>query len=388
VQYGLRCATAVLLLTLGLGAQEGPAVSGAPAPSSPIPAPQPPAVPATGSRYVQVNLRLLTVGEKQPLKEVGAFGASLPLGRPGRLDRMLTIANETRGTQLSVPLRLVLTPSLDDSGVLHCVTVSEVTSPGGSPDSRAKDLLFTHPGDQVMEVFADAATRVRVVLSVSARLVDAPEKPAAWPLLQFGVRVEQWIGAQRDEIEALQLQSLEGRSVSHDYTRKVPRWVEGREGDVVLDDLPVLDLKQERPTVQAGQGFVIPLGETEAAPAAEGKSGEAPKPRKRDSRLPPPPPPKPKGSADVPRSIVWDEEYYRITLVPLQLSRGGMRLRVVLEGRMIDPATGKLGEKMEQSLEKEVSPGEAFPAYLTRETEGGPQGFVAWILPAWEAGTR
>lgn len=365
VRYGMVCAASALFLALGLWSQESPV------PTDPAP------------RYAQVTLRLLTVGEKQPLKEVGSFGASLPLGRPGRLERMLSIANETRGTQISVPLRLVLTPSLDEAGVLHCVAVSEVTAPDGAPDSRAKDLLFTHPGDQLMEVFADPATRVRVVLSVSARLVEEPRQTSVWPLVQFGVRVEQWMGAQRDEIEALQLQSLEGRAVSHDYTRRVPRWVEGREGDLVLDDLPVLDLKQEKPTVQAGQGFVIPLTEPEAG---EGQGAET-QPKKRDSRVPPPAPKAPRGP-DTPRSIVWDEEYYRLTVVPLQLSKNGMRLRVVMEGRLFDPVTGKLDEKMEQTLEKEVLPGEPFPAYLTRETEGGPRGFVVWILPAWEAGTR
>jgi len=380
MRYGLWHAMAAFLLALSLGAQESAPIT-APLPTPPAPSSSAPA-PSPAPRFVQVNLRLLTVGEKQLLKEAGAFGASLPLGRPGRLDRTLAIANETRGTQISVPLRLVLTPSLDDAGVLHCVAVSEVTVPGGAPDSRAKDLVFTHPGDQVMEIFADPATRVRIVLSVSALLVDEPQQPVAWPLLQFGVRVEQWFGAQRDEIESLQLQSLDGRSVSHDYSRKVPRWVEGREGDLVLDDLPVLDLKQEKPTIQAGQGFVIPLGEPEA-----GVKADAPTPKKRDGRIPAPVA-KAKQDPATPRSLVWDEEYYRLTLVPLQLSKGGMRLRVVMEGRLFDPATGKLEEKMEQTQEKEVLPGQAFPAYLTRETEGGPRGFVAWILPAWEAGTH
>lgn len=351
---------------------------------------QAPVAPTPPTRFVQVDLKILTTGEKQPVREVGAFTASLPLGKAGRLARAVEIASESKGIKTSAELHLVLTPSLDEAGLLHCFAVSEALLPGGNPpESRAKDLTFPHSGSQLMEVFADPATKVRVILSVSARLQETPQGPPEWPVLHFGLRVEQWAGARRDEVEALQLQSLEGRAVSHEYTRRVPRVVEGREGDLVLDDLPVIKPGEEGQALAAGQGFSIPLGSTvtasEGGEGAEGDSakggGSTAKP-KRDSRVPkaaPPPSTAPSG----PKSLVWDEEYYRITLAPLQLSAGGMRLRVTMRGRVFDPDTGALMEELNLQQEKEILSGQPVPFYLTTEKGGGPIGFVAWVLPAW-----
>jgi hypothetical protein len=324
--------------------------------------------------FVQVNLKLLTTGEGQPVSEVGSFGASLPLGRPGHLERSIDIENATRGRKSNISLRVAATPSRDEAGLLHCFVLSEATPTGGSVDSRAKDFAFSHPGEQIMEVYADQPTGVRVVLSVSAFIVAAPKGPAEWPPILFGLRVEQWAGANRSEIESLQLQSLDGKEVSHDYSRKVPRWVEGRQGDIVLDDLPVLDTTKGSPTVQAGQGFTINI-------QPEKDNGKK-KHQKKDDRLPSPPknqqaPPPPA------RSIVWDIEYYKLDITPLQVSKGGLRLRIHMEGRMLDPVTGKLGEVMDVTTEKEALAGEAVPIYLTRERDGGAQGYVAWIVPLW-----
>ncbi len=361
-----------LFLLLALFLAGAGAASQTPLPSAPEGAPVP---------FVQVNLKLLTTGDKQPVREVGAFGASLPLGKPGRLERMLEIADATGGLKRRVTLRLAVTPSRDEAGVLHCFALSEAAPEGAASDSRAKDLAFPHAGDQVMEVFADAATGVRVILSLSASLVADPQGPAQWPAILFGVRVEQWAGAQRGEIEALQLQSLDGKTVSHDYSRKVPKIVEGKTGDVVLDDVPVLDLKQDKPTVQAGQSFSISLNDP--APAGgQGKEGEKKPPPRRDSRMPSPPKPRP---PEGPKSIVWDTEYYKITITPLQLSQGGMRLRVQMRGRMLDPQKGTLQDELELTQEREVLSGQGVPFYMTRELPEGPQGYVAWVLPVWPA---
>ncbi len=336
--------------------------------AAPAPAGQPEPI------FAQINLKLLTTGEGQPVKEAGAFGASLPLGRPGRLERALDIENATRGKKTTVALRVAATPSRDDSGVLHCFILSEATPAGGCVDSRAKDFVFSHPGEQIMEIFADPATGVRLVLAVSASIVASPKGPAQWPPIMFGVKVEQWAGANRSEIESLQLQSLDGKDVSHDYSRKVPRWVEGRKGDIVLDDLPVLDTSKGTPAVAAGQGFTINIKPEKD----EGKK----KHQKKDDRFPSPA----KGKTEpqpAPRSIVWDVEYYKLEITPLQVSKGGLRMRIHMEGRMLDPVTGKLGDLMEVTNEKEALAGEAVPVYLTRERDGGAQGYVAWVVPMW-----
>ena len=53
---------------------------------------------AASSRFAEVGLRILAMGERQPVTEVGTFVSSLPLGKPGGLKRALTITNETRST--------------------------------------------------------------------------------------------------------------------------------------------------------------------------------------------------------------------------------------------------------------------------------------------------
>ncbi len=338
------------------------------------------------ARFADVTLRLFTTGERQPIHEAGAFTSSLPLGKAGGLHRTVTITNETKGTSLTLSLSLNATPSLGEDGALHCVVLSEATPPGGSePVARAKDMAFTHPGEQIMELFADARTGTRLALAVSATLAAerAPDAPGSFPPIDFLVRVEQWNGAQRVELENLQLQSLEGATVSHDYQRRVPRWVEGEPGPgdtMAVDSLPLLDLNSGTPTVQAGQGFSIPLtpkGQEkqkkelakESAKAGGGAGaivgGSAKKPE------------------DKPRKIVWDQEFYHLAMEPVALSENRLSLRLAMRGQILNPVTKAPFPPVDLSVEKTLQPGQATPFYLTRETSGGPQGYVVWVIPHW-----
>lgn len=243
-------------------------------------------------RFVDVTLRLITTGDRQPLKEVGSFTSSLPLGKAGGLHRTLTVTNETRQASTSIELQLTVTPTLDDGGLLHCVVLSDVTPPGAPAVSRAKDMTFTHPGQQLMELFADPATGTHVSVAVGASLAAHPGRPAAsLPPILFFVRVEQMCGAQRDELENLQLQSLDGKPVSHDYSRRSPRWVEGaprEDEEQPLDKLPSLDFSKGTPVVKAGEGFSIPVPPDASGRPAEkrkDKPGEGP-----DGKAAQPPP--------------------------------------------------------------------------------------------------
>ena len=143
-----------------------------------------------GPRFAEVTLRLLTMGEKQPLKEVGAFSSSLPLGKSGSLHRTLSVANETKGTSLALTLGISVTPSLDDGGVLHCVVLSEATPKGSEVFRRAKDMTFSHPGEQVMELFADSSTGTRLALAVSATATEERARDAPRP----SPRLPSWCG--------------------------------------------------------------------------------------------------------------------------------------------------------------------------------------------------
>ena len=333
-------------------------------------------------RFADVTLRLFTTGERQPIKEVGTFTSSLPLGKAGGLHRTLTITNESRGVSLVLLLGVSVTPSLAEDKVLHCVVLSTATPEGSEPLRRAKDMAFNHPGEQLMELFADGTTGVRLALAVSASLSAqrAADAPSTFPPVNFLVRVEQWSGAQRVEIENVQLQSLEGAQVTHEYRRKVPRWVEGEtdaKDAVSLDDLPVLDLNSGTPTVKAGQNFSIAL-----TPAEQGKQKkEMEKAAAKD------------GSAvagggskkpvEKPRRIVWDEEFYHLSITPVSVRPNELTINLVMRGQILDPATKLLAAPMDLSAEKTLQPGQAIPFYLTRDAAGGTQGFVAWVTPQW-----
>ena len=319
-------------------------------------------------RFAEITLRLVTTGERQPLQEVGIFTSSLPLGKAGTLHRAMTVTNETRNASTALTVALTVTPTTDDSGVLHCVVLSEVSPAGGDLTSRAKDLAFTHPGQQLMELFADPATGCHLVLALTAHLTDSAPPPSkgTMPLIRFLVKVEQWAGAQRAELETLQLQSLEGVAVTHDYSRKVPRWVEGGTSaaqDQPTDQLPLLDLSKGTPVIQAGQGFSIPVTPEEKPKKKEG-GDEA-------------------GGEPPPRRLVWDREYYHLTLKPLSLRDGRLELGVSVEGQILDPVTRTPMPVLDQRAEKTLVNGEPATFYLTRETSGGPLGFAVWVVPQW-----
>lgn len=343
-----------------------------------------------GARFAEVTLRLLTMGEKQPVKEVGVFSSSLPLGKAGTLNRALSVVNETKRTSLALALSISVTPSLDDEGVLHCVVLSEATPKGAEVFQRAKDMRFGHPGEQVMELFADSRTGTRLALAVSAKAAEESARDArrTFPPITFVVRVEQWNGAQRAELENLQLQSLDGSAVSHDYQRKVPRWVEATEpasapdkDTLSLEGLPVLDLNSSMPTVQAGQGFSIPL-----SPKEQDKQRKATEKEEAKTRADPgagslSEPSKAEG--DKPRKIFWDTEFYHLSMEPLALRGNELALRLTMRGQILDPVTKQPVPPVEVSVEKSLMPGQPTPFYLTREASGGSQGYVVWVIPQW-----
>jgi len=323
-------------------------------------------------RLADVNIRLFTTGPRQPVEEVGAFTSSLPLGKAGQLHRLLTVTNETRNATLTLELLVSVTPTLDDSGTLHCVILSEATPQGGKTGTRARDLVFSHPGEQVMELYADSQVQTRIMLAVdsclSAAGVQAP--PSTFPLLLFTIKVEQWSGADREEIENIQLQSLEGKTVSHDYYRRVPHWVDAssKEGEPSpLENVKTLDFSQGTPTVQAGEPFAI------SAKPKDDKKGK----KKEDSG-------QPQGANPAAsRKLVWQQESYHLTLQPLAFEEDVLRLKVAVSGQFLDRATQQPLQPIQTEIEKALLAEQPIPFYLTREAVGGPEGYVVWVIPHW-----
>lgn len=328
--------------------------------------------PTAPPTFAAVHLKVLTVGERLPPREAGAFSAHLPLGKTGVLHRRLTVENETRQAKLELDLQFTVRPLVGEDGALRCVLLAEAAPPGGTAASRARELLFSHPGAQVMEVYADPATAVRVLLSVEASLDSTPSPPPpSLPPLLFFVRVEKWLGAHRVELEALQLQSLEGLPVSHDYERRVPRWVEGEGGEGTADwteGLPVVEPGKDPPALKAGQSFSIAV--------------EPPKSKKekKTAALGPEPP---KGEPPA-RKVAWETERYRLKITPLGLEGGRLRLRVAVEGRPLSAEKVPLPEVVLEE-EKTLRRMEPVPFYLTQEGPAGPTGYVVWVVPRWEA---
>jgi hypothetical protein len=341
-------------------------------------------------RFAEVTLRLLTMGDKQSVREVGVFSSSLPLGKAGILHRSLSVVNETKGTRLALDLAISVTPSLDDGGFLHCVVLSEATPKGAEVFQRAKDVRFSHSGEQVMELFADSSTGTRLALAISAKAAEETPRDAqrTFPPITFVVRVEQWNGAQRAELENLQLQSLEGATVSHDYQRKVPRWVEDTDpasapdkDTLSLDGLPLLDLNNPAPTVQAGQSFSIRLSPKEQDKQRRATEREEAKVRA-DPGVASASEPLEVGG-DKPRKIFWDMEFYHLSMEPLALRGNELALRLSMRGQILDPVTKQPVPPVEVSMEKSLLPGQPTPFYLTREVSGGSQGYVVWVIPRW-----
>jgi hypothetical protein len=327
------------------------------------------------ARFAGTSIRILTMGETQTLREAGIFSAHLPLGKPAELLRRLKVENASRGTRLDLGLRLLVKPVVGEDGVLRLLLLSESTPEGGEVVSRAREMAFTHEGEQVMEAFVDVGTGTRVVYSVSASLDEAPP-PARSPLppLLFLVRVEKWIGAHRVELEALQLQSLEGMAVSHHYERRVPRWTDGAPSEGEKDwteGLPVIQPGGEPPQLKAGQSFSIPL-EPEVGGKKKGRDRDK---AAGDLDVPAPEPP--------PRKVVWETEQYDLTLTPLSLEAGRLRLKAEVEGRMLSPSKEPLAPLAIED-EKSLLAGEPAPFYLTREGADGPLGYVVWVIPRWE----
>lgn len=327
------------------------------------------------ARFAETTIRVLTMGESQALREAGSFSAHLPLGKPAELLRRLQVENASRKARLDLGLRLLVRPVVGEDGTLRLLLLSESTPKDGEVVSRAREMAFSHPGEQVMEAFVDPGTGTRVVYSVSASLDEAPP-PARTPLPPMGflVRVEKWIGAHRVELEALQLQSLEGQAVSHHYERRVPRWSDGASTGGEADwteGLPVIQPGEETPQLKAGQSFSIAVD-----PGPESRKKERDR-KKAAEALDLPAPEAP------PRRVVWETEAYDLTLKPLSIESGRLRLKVEVAGRMLSTAKEPL-PPLSIEDEKSLLAGEPAPFYLTREGAEGPMGYVVWVIPRWE----
>ncbi len=142
-----------------------------------------------------------------------------------------------------------------------------------------------------------------------------------------------------------------------------------------------MDLNNPTPTIQAGQGFSIPLSPKEQDKQRKASEKEEAKARTdpEAGSLSAPS----KAGGDRPRKISWDTEFYHLSMEPLALRGNELALRLTMRGQILDPVTKQPVPPVEVSVEKSLMPGQATPFYLTRESSGGSQGYVVWVIPQW-----
>ena len=312
------------------------------------------------------------------------FSASLPLGKPGFLQREVTITNETKGTSCKLELDLTVTSTVAEDSYLHCIVLSDATPAGGEKASRAREIILKNPGEQLMELFADRETGSRLLLAVRATLSEpqpAPPKKERWPRIMFSLKVEQWAGAKRVKIDNLQLASEEGSSVVHDYKKEVPKWVESATGSEEQDPLsgfPILDPKSDDGKTPAGQSFTLLLPEdarsgkklggkkengggiwtlTDSISQADAGGGE--------------------------KKLEWVEESMKLTIAPVSLEKGLLTVHVSGTAETVDGMSGKPLSIPYREQMKGLRKGEPMTFYLTVEGDGGGRGYAVWIVPEW-----
>lgn len=331
----------------------------------------PPAQLKTVVPFVRVSLGLSTTGSNQTEKNVGNFVSSFPLGETGHLDRKLNIVNSTRHRNLELKLFIGVTPRLDEAGTLHCVVVSTAKPETGKTVERFRDLAFTHPGAKLMELFSDEATGVHLLLSVSAELLASDEVPVSksMPSIVFLVRSERWMGAQREKIESLQLQSLDGRTVTHDYSRKIPIWTtkaaDDDEQKEPIEELPVLQMGKQAPVVKAGEGFtIVSDSKNKVKPASHGKNGQP------DKKKPE-------------KKLVWKREYYNLSITPMAFDGERLTVKINILGKVFNSISKKSLPPVNLDETKQLVNGQPLPLFLTHETKTGPAGYVLWVVPKW-----
>lgn len=363
-------------------------------------------------RFADVQFRLLTSGAHQLSQDLGAFQSSLPLGVSGELHRAITITNETRGSSRKIALSITMTPLLGDDGTLHCMVLTDATPEGEATVSRAKDLTFSHPGEQIMELIADPATGAHLLMAIQVTL--PPEERAAesprWPRLLFTVKVERWDGPDRLILDTIQLTSEDGLPVDHRYSQKIPRWVEDEEAKKtgqtdMFKSLPVIDPADTKTVLKAGEGFSIllpnakkgqPPDKSPAPPEANpfpGEAGASPSPAGGNptggqecapsAAARPPDAEAAAGASASHKSLIWVEEWLKVSILPREIREGTLSFQLDASGEILDlkaNAPVSLGQK---ETSRKARPAEPVPLYLTREESGGPRGYVIWVVPEW-----
>ncbi|HNQ78071.1 MAG TPA: hypothetical protein PK747_06395 [Acidobacteriota bacterium] len=239
--------------------------------------------PVLADEWFDIEMRVMTTGENQPQREIGVFGAELPLSGKGYLERSLTVRNMSRNTSNVVDFKLTMKPERGRQGELHLIFTSDATPKTGKPESRFRDLVFDKPGGQIVEIFSDPQTGTRLIISLLLKPKEIKEELTANLKVLWKSRVEKVSRTGKEQIDSFDLRSVGSAPVGRTLTHSVPVWVPGEGGELKVEGLKDLDKATTIVTVKAGEGFTY-TPETSKKEARKKEKEE--KKRKKDSRLP------------------------------------------------------------------------------------------------------
>ena len=353
--------------------------------------------PLWAEEWFDLEVKVLTTGENQAQKDIAAFGAELPSGGKGNLDKSVTIKNQTRKKVNDIDFKITFTPQRAESGELHVIFTSEATPRIGKIETRFRDLRFDNPGDQIVGIFADPETGTHLLIAVSIKAKETAAEIVKELKVVFKCKVEKIAGGTKELIDSYDLQSVAGAPVKRTLTQQVPVWVEGDQGEVAATGFKEVGASSEPVYLKAGEGFTYTPSKKTQKELKKGKKKADAKMKKLDTRLPAsaqkeedkleeestkpvpkPEPPLEETKPPISGSYNWEKEEITYEILNIEAVKGSIKSTVKLTGVLYDPAA-KLIEPLEPKEESHIFANGEMAAFSLVDPSG--TGYILTIQP-------
>jgi hypothetical protein len=240
------------------------------------------ATPLFAEEWFDIEIRIMTTGENQPQREIGIFGAELPLTGKGYLERSVVINNASRNKSNEIDFKISMKPERGEQGELHLIFTSRATPKTGKEENRFRDLVYDRPSGQIVEIFADPETGTHLLIALTLKTKEIKKELTADLRVLFKSRIEKLTPAGKELVDSFDLHSVGDAPVGRSLTHSVPVWVPGEAaGEVKIEGLKDLDTATSKVTVDPGEGFTYTPKVSKSEAAAKEK-----KKKKIDSRIP------------------------------------------------------------------------------------------------------
>jgi hypothetical protein len=240
-------------------------------------------LPLAAEEWFEVEIRIMTTGENQSQREVGVFGAEIPLSGKGYLEKSLAINNATRGKSNEVDFKISMKPERGEKNELHLIFTSTATPRNGKVENRFRDLRYDNPANQIVEIFSDPDTGTHILVALTLKTKEIKKEMTSDLRVLLKSRLEKVGENGKELIDSFELQSVGDTPVSRSMTHSVPVWVPGAatgEPKVLAPGLKDLDSATAPMAVKAGEGFTYTPKSSKKSDAVEKKK------KKKDSRIP------------------------------------------------------------------------------------------------------